>query len=81
MSPEKLVYMANQIARFFAHQPAEKAVASTADHLRKFWEPRMRKAIFDYIEAGGGDLQPIALKGVLALKAKARLHQPGGSAA
>ena len=44
MSPEKLVYMANQIGKFFAHGPEEEAVFNTADHLKKFWDPRMRKA-------------------------------------
>ncbi|HBK06413.1 MAG TPA: formate dehydrogenase [Acetobacteraceae bacterium] len=68
MSPEKLVYMANQIGRFFAHQPEEKAVANTADHLVKFWDPRMRKAILGYVDAGGQGLQPLVLKAVLTLK-------------
>ena len=45
MSPEKLAYMANQIGRFFAHQPHEQAVASIEDHLLKFWDPRMRRDI------------------------------------
>ena len=45
MSPDKLTYMANQVGRFFAHQPHEQAVAATEDHLRKFWDPRMRAAI------------------------------------
>jgi formate dehydrogenase subunit delta len=81
MSPEKLAYMANQIARFFAHQGEDQAAASTADHLRRFWEPRMRKAIFDYVEAGGGALQPIALQAVRALKAESAARQPGNSAA
>jgi formate dehydrogenase subunit delta len=58
MSPDKLVYMANQIGRFFAHQPEDKAVASVADHLVKFWDPRMRAAILDYVDAGGQGLQP-----------------------
>ena len=40
MSPDKLAYMANQIGKFFAHQPHDKAVASIADHLRKFWDPQ-----------------------------------------
>lgn len=70
MSPEKLAYMVNQISRFFAHQPEEKAIAATADHLRKFWEPRMRQAIADYVDAGGAGLQPIALKAVVMLKAQ-----------
>ncbi len=45
MSPDKLAYMANQIGRFFAHQPHDAAVAAIADHLRKYWDPRMRATI------------------------------------
>jgi hypothetical protein len=44
MSPDKLVYMANQIGRFFTGQGEDKAVPLIADHLVKFWDPRMRKA-------------------------------------
>jgi formate dehydrogenase subunit delta len=67
MSPEKLLYMANQISKFFAHGSEEQAVFNTADHLKKFWDPRMRKAIVDYVEAGGEGLQPIVLKAVRSL--------------
>lgn len=45
MSPDKLAYMANQIGKFFAHQGHDRAVAAIADHLRKFWDPRMRNEI------------------------------------
>ncbi len=45
MSPDKLAYMANQIGKFFAHQKHDQAVASIADHLQRFWDPRMRKTI------------------------------------
>ena len=31
MSPDKLIYMANQIGKFFAHQGGDKAVAGIAD--------------------------------------------------
>ena len=67
MSPDKLVYMANQIGRFFAHEPEEKAIASTADHLKKYWDPRMRKAILDHAAQGGAGLEPLVLKAVRAL--------------
>ena len=67
MSPEKLVNMANQIGKFFAHGSEEEAVFNTADHLTKFWDPRMRKAIVEYAEAGGEGLQPIVLKAVHSL--------------
>lgn len=43
-----------------------------ADHLRKFWDPRMRKAIIDYVEGGGGGLQPRVLKAVEALRSQSR---------
>ena len=38
----KLVYMANQIGKFFVSQGDEQAVPGIADHLKKFWDPRMR---------------------------------------
>ncbi len=71
MSPEKLVYMANQIGRFFAHQLEPQAIASTADHLKKYWDPRMRNAIIAYVANGGEGLQPHVRQAVLSLGAKA----------
>lgn len=50
MSHDRLVYMANQIGRFFAHQKEEQAVAAINDHIRKFWDPRMRRQILDSLE-------------------------------
>ena len=38
MSPDKLADMANQIGRFFAHQPHDKAVAAIEARLRRFWD-------------------------------------------
>jgi formate dehydrogenase subunit delta len=68
MQPEKLVYMANQIGRFFAHQPEAEAIANTADHLKKFWDPRMHKDILRFVDDGGQGLQPFVLKAVLTLR-------------
>jgi formate dehydrogenase subunit delta len=42
---DKLTYMANQIARNLAAQGEETAIALTAQHLRDFWDPRMKAAI------------------------------------
>ena len=52
MSPDKLAYMANQIGKFFAHQKHDAAVAAIADHLEKFWDPRMRRTILSQYELG-----------------------------
>jgi formate dehydrogenase subunit delta len=68
MSPEKLTYMANQIARFFASRPEEQAVADTRDHIRRFWDPRMRNQILAHLAGGGEGLDPIARAALARLK-------------
>jgi formate dehydrogenase subunit delta len=60
MKAEKLVMMANQIGKFFVPQRNMDAVAAIADHLVKFWDPRMRAAIVAHLESGGQGLdQPV----------------------
>ena len=49
--------MANDIARNLEAMGHEKAVLATADHIDKFWDPRMKRAIF---ADEGTDLSPIA---------------------
>lgn len=61
MQPEKLVTMANQIAAFFAAQGEERAVPQIADHIEKFWDPRMRREIAAHVAKGGAGLSPLAL--------------------
>ena len=57
-SPDRLIYMANQIGWFFRSQGHDLAVAGVAEHIKKFWDPRMRKQIFAHLEAGGAGLDP-----------------------
>ena len=45
MDITRLTHMADQIARNFAIQGEEAAIAATADHIRKYWDPRMKAAI------------------------------------
>jgi formate dehydrogenase subunit delta len=62
VSVDKLVVMANQIGRFFAPQPGGHAVEAIADHLQKFWDPRMRAAIVAHVAEGGKGLdEPVRL--------------------
>ena len=54
MDPKKLVKMANEIAAFFAAEPEPKvALEGIAGHIRKFWEPRMRRELLAALDAGG----------------------------
>jgi formate dehydrogenase subunit delta len=57
---DKLVYMANQIAREFSSQRPREAVEATWDHLWHFWDPRMRSMIVAHLAAGGEGLSEIA---------------------
>jgi len=65
---DHLVMMANDIAAYFAGHPAhDEVVGGIANHLRNFWEARMRREIVNYVAAGGDELQPIVREAVLAL--------------
>jgi len=69
-SPKKLIYMANQIGKFFAAQKHEPAVSGIANHLAKFWPPSMRKKIIDHLEQGGEGLDPLVKEAVERVRKK-----------
>ncbi|MBU6420317.1 MAG: formate dehydrogenase subunit delta [Proteobacteria bacterium] len=69
---DRLVYMANQISKAFAHDPEPKAVDEISNHLRKFWEKRMLAAIFAHLDAGGEGMDPLAKLAVAALQRNAQ---------
>ena len=69
MSPERLVYMANQIGTYFASQGPDQAVAGTLEHLKLFWDPRMRPTIIAHLDGGGEGLAPGVRAAVERLKA------------
>lgn len=67
MSGNKLVTMINQIATFYRRLPPAEAAAEIAGHVEKFWEPRMRRAIYAHGAAG---LDSNALAAVALLRAR-----------
>jgi len=77
---DKLVYMANQIARFFASMPEEEQVGGVARHINDFWEPRMRRQFFEIVDAGGEGLSPLVMKAA-ALVRRPAPPQPAAAAA
>ena len=68
MSPDRLIYMANQIGRFFRSQGHARAVPGIAEHIQKFWDPRMRKSIFAHLDSGGAGLDPAVREAIETLK-------------
>lgn len=70
MNINTLITMLNQMGAFFVSQPNPKqAEHDLAEHIRLFWEPRMRSAIFDFLAQypdgkhppSGAELMPIVL--------------------
>ncbi len=56
MKIDRLIHMANQIAGFFeTEEDREVAADDVANHLKKFWNPRMRCQLVGYVEATGDE--------------------------
>jgi formate dehydrogenase subunit delta len=59
MDIDNLVRMANRIAEFFDAMPDRaEARLGVANHLTRYWEPRMRKQLHEHVRASG---QPAVL--------------------
>ena len=64
----KLVYMADQIAKFMESKPHDEGVAGLSSHINDFWEPRMRRHLFEVLDAGGTGLRPLVLDAAAKIK-------------
>jgi formate dehydrogenase subunit delta len=66
MDIQNLVKMANQIGAFFESMPdREQAKADIVGHIKKFWEPRMRKTILQKLDDGEADgLSPMVREAI-----------------
>jgi formate dehydrogenase subunit delta len=56
---ERLVEMANDIGNFFRPQGPKEAVAGIANHLKRYWTPRMRQKLNAYLAQGNGGLDEL----------------------
>ena len=69
MNIPRLVRMANDIGNFFKSEPDHAvAVDSVALHLKRFWDPRMRREIVAYVDEGGSELTDLVREAVLRLR-------------
>jgi len=77
MNIGQLVNMANQIGSFFASMPdRQEAMKGIAEHIRKFWEPRMRRELLALLgdhpqgNAEGVSLDPLVLQAIEQYRAE-----------
>jgi formate dehydrogenase subunit delta len=69
---QTLVRLANRIGEFFdAFPDRDEAVDGVANHLRKFWEPRMRRQLYAHLDgsAAGAGLSALVLQAALSRRA------------
>lgn len=71
MKLELIIAMANQIGDFFSPYPEERAVEGLRNHLRTYWDPRMRSALLEHIDAGGEGLSALVIEGARQLRDEA----------
>ncbi len=56
MNTKTLVHMANRIGEFFQAMPdRQEALLGVATHIRKFWDPRMRRELLTYLDQHAGE--------------------------
>jgi formate dehydrogenase subunit delta len=82
-SAEHLVQMANDIGNFFRSDPVRAdGIAGIANHIAKFWTPRMRQKLLDHVREHGDsaldELPREALKSLAAPSAPAHPSEPPG---
>jgi formate dehydrogenase subunit delta len=80
---DHLVQMANDIGNFFRSEPSRTdGIAGIANHIAKYWTPRMRQKLLDSVrehgEAGLDELPREALKLLMTPSATVGTHEPPG---
>jgi formate dehydrogenase subunit delta len=78
MNTDLMIKMLNEISAFFAGEDdREQAARDIQNHVRRYWEPRMRAQLLEYFEQRqGAGLSDLALKAVALLAEEAHLrHQ------
>ncbi|MPY50125.1 formate dehydrogenase subunit delta [Streptomyces sp. K1PN6] len=60
--------MANDIAANLGHLPGEQAAEAVAGHIGRFWDPRMRARLYEFVDAGADGLDPLVVAAVKLLR-------------
>jgi formate dehydrogenase subunit delta len=63
----RVVQLAQDIARNLAYLPDDAAAAAIANHLRSFWDPRMRDQLKTIVELDPSSVDPLVRAAVALL--------------
>ena len=62
------IRMINNIAAHFGYLRTEQAAAAVADHIRRFWDPRMKQRLLLLVASDTRDLDPVAVTAAALLR-------------
>ncbi|HTI74605.1 MAG TPA: formate dehydrogenase subunit delta [Mycobacterium sp.] len=55
------IRMINSIAAHFGYLRAEQAAVAVADHIKRFWDPRMKQRLLLLAASDTRDFNPVAI--------------------
>jgi len=68
MSCERIIEMINQIDDFFKPYPEKRRIEGIRNHLKTYWDPRMRNQLINMIDRDNILLSPSIVHSVQLLK-------------
>lgn len=60
--------MINSIAAHFGYLRTEQAATAVADHIKRFWDPRMKQRLLMLVASDTSDLTPVAVTATALLR-------------
>jgi formate dehydrogenase subunit delta len=55
------IRLINDIVVHFDYLPTEQAAGAVAEHVKRFWDPRMKSRLIELVAAETADLGPVAV--------------------
>jgi formate dehydrogenase subunit delta len=69
MNEQHLIEMANRIGEFFESMPdRDEALSGISEHIRSFWEPRMRRVILSALDNASASTMREIVREALTLR-------------
>jgi formate dehydrogenase subunit delta len=79
MENQDMIRMANQIAGFFKGYGKDEAKVEISNHINSFWDPRMRRHLFAFLDSGGKGLDPLVVEASSAIRRPASPANQAGN--
>ena len=62
------IKLINKIVVHFAYLPTDQAVTEVANHVSRFWDPRMKRRLFELVDSETKDFEPVAVAATALLR-------------